>query len=82
MALQDGSLRVVGFLIWQLASSKARILRESNGSSIAFSDVASELMQSLPPHAIDYKRVLSLAQFQQEGNWILPLEGGMARSYF
>ena len=82
MALQDSNLRVVGFLIWQLASSKARILRESNGSSIAFSDLASELMQSLPPHATDYKRVLSLAQFQQEGNWILSLEGGMPRSYF
>ena len=82
MALQDSNLRVVGFLIWQLASSKARILRESNGSSIAFSDLASELRQSLPPHATDYKRVLSLAQFQQEGNWILSLGRGIARSYF
>ena len=41
--------------------------------------LVSEVIQSLPPHAIDYKRVLSLAQFQQEGNWILPLEGRMAR---
>lgn len=82
MALQDGNLRVVGFHIWQLASSKASILRELNGSSIVFSDLASEVMKSLPPHAIDYRRVQSLAQFQQEGNWILPFEGKMARSYF
>lgn len=47
---------VVGFLIWQLASSKASILRELNGSSIAFFYLASESVESLPPHAIDYKK--------------------------
>ena len=77
---QDGNLRVVGLFIWWLASSKASILREPGGSSIASSYLGLEVMQSLPPHSIDYKIVLCLAQFQEEGNWIPPLEGEVARS--
>lgn len=73
---------MVRLLIWWLASSKANILREPGGSSTAFSYLGLEVMQSLPPHSVDYKIVLCLAQFQEEGNWIPPLEGEVARTYF
>lgn len=38
--LQDGDLRVVGFLTWQLASSRVNVPKDPSGRCMAFSNLA------------------------------------------